>query len=75
MGRRYPAETFGVKRDEIARRDGPVSDSATAALVKGVNPNYNANRVRKTLRNAANRVGDRAYHGKGHLDTNAAVRE
>ncbi len=49
--------------------------AAAAAMVKSVNPNYNVNQVRKTLRNTANRVGQKEYHGKGHLDTNAAVRE
>ncbi|WP_139328824.1 S8 family serine peptidase [Haladaptatus litoreus] len=49
--------------------------AAAAAMIKSVNPNYNANQVRKTLRNTADRVGDKEYHGKGHLNTNAAVRE
>ncbi len=49
--------------------------TGAAALVKSVNPEYNANQIRRTIRNTAADVGDKAYHGKGHLDTNAAVRE
>ncbi len=49
--------------------------AAAAAMVKSVNPNYNANQIRKTLRNTADRVGEKKYHGKGHLNTDAAVRE
>ncbi len=49
--------------------------SGAAALVKSVNQEFNANQVRRRLCTTATDVGDKAYHGHGHLDTNAAVRE
>ncbi|WP_458206245.1 S8 family serine peptidase [Haladaptatus sp. NG-SE-30] len=49
--------------------------AAAAALVKSVNPDFSASQVRRQLCNTANDVGDKEYHGHGHLDTNAAVRE
>ena len=45
-----------------------------AALVKSVAPDLNANDVRDRLQTTARDVGDKAYHGHGFLDPNAAVR-
>ncbi|MFC7044428.1 S8 family serine peptidase [Halobacteriaceae archaeon GCM10025711] len=45
-----------------------------AALVKSVAPDLNANDVRDRLQTTARDVGDKAYHGHGFLDPDAAVR-
>lgn len=49
--------------------------TGAAALVKSVNPDYNANQVQSTLENTAEVPDDynKAYYGAGYLDTFGAV--
>ncbi|WP_245799969.1 S8 family peptidase [Haladaptatus litoreus] len=47
--------------------------SATAALVKSVNPDATPAQLRDHLEATAEDVGQPTYSGKGHLDTRAAV--
>jgi subtilisin family serine protease len=50
--------------------------AGAAALVKSVNPGFNANQVRQRLENTATEgTGGKEYHGSGFVDPNAAVRE
>jgi subtilisin family serine protease len=49
--------------------------AGAAALVKSVNPGFNANQARQRIENTADDVGDKAYHGSGFVDPNGAVRE
>ena len=51
--------------------------TAAAALVKSVNPEYNANQVMSTLRNTAEVPDeyDKAYYGAGYLNTLEAVQD
>ncbi|WP_266077850.1 S8 family peptidase [Haladaptatus caseinilyticus] len=47
--------------------------SATAALVKSVNPDATPAQIRNHLEATAEDVGQPTYSGEGHLDTHAAV--
>lgn len=51
--------------------------TGAAALVKSVNSDYNANRVRSALENAVEvpEGYDKAYYGRGYLDTLGAVQD
>ncbi|HET7325401.1 MAG TPA: S8 family serine peptidase [Halococcus sp.] len=51
--------------------------TGAAALVKSVNPDYNANQVRSALKNAAEvpEGYDKTYYGAGYLDTLGAIQD
>lgn len=49
--------------------------AGAAALVKSVNPGFNANQVRQRIKNTADDVGAKEYHGAGFVDPDGAVNE